>query len=174
MKSLHIDLLVLPLHLHFLTRWRTRWKNRVKTTQILLKGKETTQYQNTTSVKWNGEFSLGKTDQWAGICKGQVLIAEIKCSVGTETGWLFLAFPPLCFRMCLCLLSCWNDKILIPEQRPINHLLCSVYVMQLNIFWEHVRFGPWKWFHLPQAFFFNFFCNWLISPVAAAPHLIFF
>lgn len=28
--------------------------------------------------KWNVKFILGKTDQWAGICKGQVLIVEIK------------------------------------------------------------------------------------------------
>lgn len=55
----------------------------MRTTETLLKGKGTTRRQNTSGVKWNVKFSLGKTDQWAGICKGQVLIAEIKCSVGT-------------------------------------------------------------------------------------------
>lgn len=59
--------------------------------------------------------------------------------------------------MCLCLLSCWNDKILIPEQRPINHLLYSVYVIQLNILWEHVRFGPGNDFTSWRLFFFFFF-----------------
>lgn len=74
---------MIPLDLHPLTRQRNRWKSRVRTTETLLKGKGTTQCQNTTGVKWNVKFTLGKTDQWAGICKGQVLIAVIKCSMGT-------------------------------------------------------------------------------------------
>lgn len=65
----------------------------------------------------------------------------------------------------------WNDKILIPEQRPINHLLYSVYVIQLNILWEQVRFGPWQWFHLTQAFFF-FLIDWFLQ--RQLPHIWFF
>lgn len=66
----------------------------------------------------------------------------------------------------------WNDKILIPEQRPINHLLYSVYVIQLNILWEQVRFGPWQWFHLTQAFFFFFLIDWFLQ--RQLPHIWFF